>query len=74
MLAAIAEMEELGLADLVLPAKPRKLEAPNVTESRLRKQQVQKLKVQGYSRAAVARELGCTWTTVNRLWGEKPDN
>lgn len=74
MLAAIAEMEELGLADSVLPDKPRKLEAPNVTESRLRKEQVQKLKAQGCSRAAVARELGCTWTTVNRLWGEKPDN
>jgi transcriptional regulator with XRE-family HTH domain len=74
MLAAIAEMEELGLADSVLPAEPQKLEAPNVSEGRQRKQQVQKLKAQGYSRAAIARELECTWTTVNRLWGEKPDN
>lgn len=70
MLAAIAEMEALGLADTVLPAKPEKLEAPRVTEGRHRMQQVQGLKAQGHSRAAVARELGCTWTTVNRLWGE----
>jgi len=74
MLAAIAEMEALGLADKVLPAKPDKLEAPRVIEGRQRMQQVQKLKAQGYSRAAVARELGCTWTTVNRLWGENADN
>jgi len=68
MLSAIAEMEALGLADTVLPAEPQKLEAPVVAEARERKDQVQRLKAQGYSRAEAARELGYTWTTINRLW------
>ncbi|MBC8785942.1 MULTISPECIES: helix-turn-helix domain-containing protein [Pseudomonas] len=68
MLSAIAEMEALGLADTVLPAEPQKLEAPVVAEARERKDQVQRLKAQGYSRAQTARELGCSWTTVDRLW------
>lgn len=68
MLSAIAEMEALGLADIVLPADPQKLEAPVVAEARERKVQVQRLKAKGYSRAEVARELGHTWTTINRLW------
>ncbi|NWA83286.1 transcriptional regulator [Pseudomonas sp. D2002] len=68
MLSAIAEMEALGLADSVLPAEPQKLEAPVVAEARERKDQVQRLKAQGYSRAQTARQLGCSWTTVDRLW------
>ena len=68
MLSAIAEMEALGLADTVLPAEPQKLEAPVVAEARERKDQVQRLKAQGYSRAQTARQLGCSWTTVDRLW------
>jgi transcriptional regulator with XRE-family HTH domain len=68
MLSAIAEMEALGLADSVLPDEPQKLEAPAVAEARERKDQVQRLKAQGYSRAQTARQLGCSWTTVDRLW------
>lgn len=74
MMAVIEEMEALGLADMVLPSEPQKLEAPNVSQSKNRKLQIQKLKIQGKSRAEVARELGCTWTTVNRLWGDKTDS
>lgn len=73
MLSAIAEMEALGLADAILPTEPQKLEAPVVAEARERKDQVQRLKVQGYSRAEAARELGYAWTTINRLWlAEEP--
>ncbi|VVP91715.1 hypothetical protein PS925_01455 [Pseudomonas fluorescens] len=72
MLSAIAEMEALGLADSVLPDEPQKLEAPAVAEARERKDQVQLLKAQGYSRAEAARELGYTWTTINRLWSADP--
>lgn len=73
MLGAIAEMEALGLADIVLPAEPQKLEAPAIAEARDRKGQVQRLKAEGYSRAEAARELGYSWTTVDRLWaGNKP--
>lgn len=68
MVTAIAEMEALGLADSVLPIEPQKLEAPGVSAARERKNQVQRLKAQGYSRAEAARELGYTWTTINRLW------
>lgn len=68
MLAALAEMEALGLADKILPAQPQKLKAPNVIGGGDRKRRVQELKARGLSRAEVARELDCTWTTVNRLW------
>ena len=68
MLAAIAEIEALGLADIVLPSEPQTLEAPGVSAARDRRAQVQRLKAQGYSRAEAARELGYTWTTINRLW------
>lgn len=74
MLDAMAEMEKLGLADTILPAEPRKLEAPRVTEARERKQEVQRLKAQGYSRAQTARELDYAWTTVNRFWSDEPGN
>jgi len=68
MLSAIAEMEAMGLADTVLPEEPQKLEAPTVVKARERKDQVQQLKAQGYSRSEAARELGYSWTTINRLW------
>jgi transcriptional regulator with XRE-family HTH domain len=68
MLSAIAEMEAMGLADTVLPEEPQKLEAPTVVKARERKDQVQQLKAQGYSRSEAARELGYAWTTINRLW------
>lgn len=74
MLSAIAEMEELGLADTLLPSAPRVLEAPRVIEGRERKHQIQKLKAQGYSRAQVSRELGYGWTTVNRFWDDEAGN
>lgn len=68
MLYAIAEMESLGLADTILPAEPRSLEAPVVAKARERKEQVQLLKAKGYSRAQAARQLGYSWTAVDRLW------
>lgn len=71
MLAALAEMEALGVADTILPSHPAKLEAPNVAERKNRRRQVQELKAQGSNRAEVAREIGCTWTTVNRLWNDE---
>jgi transposase len=58
----------MGLADTVLPEEPQKLEAPTVVKARERKDQVQQLKAQGYSRSEAARELGYAWTTINRLW------
>ncbi|MNY37866.1 hypothetical protein D3C86_1724550 [compost metagenome] len=39
MLSAIAEMKALGLADIVLPAGPQKIEAPVLAEARERKDQ-----------------------------------
>jgi transcriptional regulator with XRE-family HTH domain len=71
MLAAIAEMEALGVADTILPSHPKKLEAPNVSKSKNRKKQIQGLKAQGLSRAEVAREIGCSWMTVSRLWSDE---
>jgi transcriptional regulator with XRE-family HTH domain len=72
LLAAIAEMEELGLADTHLPSEPQKLEPPRVIEAREKKRLIQDLKRQGYSRRQVARELGYSMTTVDRLWNDEP--
>lgn len=38
-----------------------------MTESQAMKEQVQLLEARGYSRPEAARELGYTWTTINRL-------
>lgn len=73
MLSVIAEMEQLGLADALMPQEPQVLEAPRVVEGRERKKQIQQLKARGYTRAQVSRELGYGWTTVDRFWEDKAD-
>lgn len=70
LVAALTQLEMTRHIDTVPPSQPQQLEAPRVVEGRETRRQVQSLKSEGKTRAQVARELGCSWTTVQRLWGD----
>ncbi|EPL16083.1 helix-turn-helix domain-containing protein [Pseudomonas sp. CF161] len=72
LLSALAEIEELGLADEILPQEPRQIEPPRVTAAREKWQAIQELKSKGYSQSQVVLQLGYSKATVWRLWSNEP--
>ncbi|GAB7533349.1 hypothetical protein PS3A_57650 [Pseudomonas sp. 3A(2025)] len=72
LLAALAELEGMGLADEVFPDAPRQLESPRVEAAREKWCAIQVLKSKGLSRSEVVAELGYSRPTVQRLWEREP--
>lgn len=70
LMASLAELEELGLADAELPSKSETMVTPAMAEAERKRQAVQELKSKGFSQAQAARELGIAKTTLRRLWGQ----
>lgn len=68
LMAAMQDLERLGLADTLLPAEPQKLAPPRVTAAKEKQLLIQDLKAQGLSRGEVEKALGYSKTTVARLW------
>lgn len=71
LLASLAEIEALGLADAPLPREPQTTTRLNVSEARKRWVSVQELKSAGVSQAEASRQLGLPESTVRRLWRQK---
>ncbi|MBM3107258.1 helix-turn-helix domain-containing protein [Pseudomonas sp. V1] len=74
LLASLAELEALGLADAPLPTEPQKATRLNVSEARKRWVAVQELKLAGVSQAEASRQLGLPESTVRRLWRQELDD
>lgn len=68
LMAAIQDLERLGLADTFVPSEPQKLAPPRVTAAKEKQLLIQDLKAQGLSRGQVEKALGYSKTTVARLW------
>lgn len=71
LLASLAEIEALGLADAPLPREPQTTTRLNVSKARKRWVSVQELKSAGVSQAEASRQLGLPESTVRRLWRQK---
>lgn len=71
LLASLAEIEALGLADAPLPTAPQKTTRLNVSDARKRWTAVQALKSTGVSQAEASRQLGIPESTVRRLWRQE---
>lgn len=74
LLASLAEIEALGLADAPLPTRPQAITPMNVSRARKRWVAVQKLKSEGVSQAEASRKLGLPESTVRRLWRQELDD
>ncbi len=74
LLASLAEIEALGLADAPLPTEPQITMPLNVSEARKRFVAVQELKSGGVSQAEASRQLGLPESTVRRLWRQELDD
>lgn len=66
--AALADLEDMGLADAALPIAPRQPLPPGVLKARKKWIAVQKLKSSGLSQAQAAKELDMAESTLRRLW------
>jgi len=66
--AALADIEELGLADQTLPKTPKRLVAPRVEEAVRKREAVQDLKAKGLTQAEAAKILDIPEATLRRLW------
>jgi DNA invertase Pin-like site-specific DNA recombinase len=71
LLASLAEIEALGLADAPLPTEPQTTTRLNVSDARKRWGTVQELKLAGFSQAETSRQLGIPESTVRRLWRQE---
>ncbi|PTS93480.1 helix-turn-helix domain-containing protein [Pseudomonas sp. HMWF006] len=68
LLAAIAELEALELADVNLATEPEPSTPPGVDSARKKLDAVQDLKKRGFTQAKAAKELGIPESTLRRLW------
>ncbi|MCP2141268.1 UNVERIFIED_ORG: transcriptional regulator with XRE-family HTH domain [Pseudomonas poae] len=68
LLGCLAELEELELADRLLPTEPQPKMTPAMIEARSKWGAVQELKAKGLSLTEVRKSLGLPETTVRRLW------
>jgi transcriptional regulator with XRE-family HTH domain len=73
LLASLAEVETLGLADVQLPTEPQPLTTAVVKEARKKWLAVQDLKARGFSQSQAAKELGIPGSTLRRLWHRKSE-
>lgn len=74
LLASLAEAEDLGLADILLPTRTQALTRKDVLEARKKWQAVQELKAQGFSQSQASKELGMPESTLRRLWHQAEKN
>lgn len=74
LLASLAEIEALELADCALPKHPETKTPLNVSAAREKLQAVQQLKARGTTQAEAARELGLPESTLRRLWHQELDS
>ncbi|MEE4085919.1 MULTISPECIES: helix-turn-helix domain-containing protein [Pseudomonas syringae group] len=68
LLASLAEIEALELADTTLPKVPGSKDAANVLSAREKWQAVQALKEEGFTQGKAAKQLGMPESTLRRLW------
>lgn len=68
LLASLAEIEALELADTVLSSEPERKIPLNVSSARKKWQAVQKLKAQGFTQSDARKQLALPESTVRRLW------
>ncbi len=68
LLAALAEIEALGLADINHPSAPENKVPPNVTSARRKWQAVQELKGKGLTQSEAAKQLEMPESTLRRFW------
>lgn len=68
LLASLAEIEALELADAAVPAEPEPLTPLNISGAREKLQAVQELKAKGLTQVEAARQLGMPESTLRRLW------
>lgn len=64
----LAELQELGVLDEVLPSEPKPLVSPQTAAVAEKLGKVQELKSAGLSQTEVSKQLGMPRTTVRRLW------
>ncbi|MCO7524883.1 helix-turn-helix domain-containing protein [Pseudomonas asiatica] len=74
LLASLAEVEGLDLADVAVPAEPERLTPMNISRAREKLEAVQKLKAKGMTQVEAARHLGMPESTLRRLWHYVSDN
>lgn len=68
LLAALAEIEALGLADINPPSVPENKVPPNVASARRKWQAVQELKGKGLTQGEAAKQLKMPESTLRRFW------
>ncbi|MDD2037903.1 helix-turn-helix domain-containing protein [Pseudomonas putida] len=68
LLASLAEIEGLDLADVALPAEPERVTPMNISRAREKLEAVQELKAKGLTQVEAARQLGMPESTVRRFW------
>lgn len=71
LLASLAEIEALGLADAPLPTQLQTTTRINVSRANKRLVAVQEMKLAGVSQAEASRQLGLPESTVRRLWRQE---
>ncbi len=74
LLASLAEVEGLDLADVAVPAEPERLTPMNISGAREKLEAVQKLKAKGLTQVEAARQLGMPESTLRRFWHHVSDD
>lgn len=65
---ALAELQQLGVLDEVLPREPQTLVPPQTAAVVEKLRKVQELKRAGLTQTEISEQLGMPRTTVRRLW------
>ena len=68
LLASLAEIEALELADAAIPVEPEPLTPLNISGAKEKLLAVQELKAKGLSQVEAARQLEMPESTLRRLW------
>ncbi|WP_332872127.1 helix-turn-helix domain-containing protein [Pseudomonas syringae] len=64
----LADLQQLGVLDEVLPSAPKALAPPQTTAAVEKLRKVKELKGAGLSQTEISEQLGMPRTTVRRLW------
>jgi transcriptional regulator with XRE-family HTH domain len=71
LLASLAELDALKLADVTLPTEPAELTRPGTESARVKWETVQDLKKRGFTQRQATKELGIPESTLRRFWHQK---
>lgn len=74
LLAALAELDALELADASLPTEPAELARHGTDGARKKWETVQELKAQGLTQSETRKLLSLPESTVRRLWHQKRED